>query len=241
MSTDPASGPEVLLSGRGLVRRFGERAAVAGVDIDLRAGECLVILGPNGAGKSTLMRIAATLLRPDAGTLEVCGHPCPERADRARGRIGVLGHEPMLYRDLTAAQNLEFFADLHGLSGARERVMDALERVGLLTRTHDPVRTFSRGMAQRLGLARVLLPDPDLLLLDEPHAGLDAQGVALLDAELRRRRPGRAVLLVTHEVERGVGLADRVMVMRNGRCVLDESADGADPAAFRARYEELIA
>jgi heme exporter protein A len=96
-------------------------------------------------------------------------------------------------------------------------------------------------MAQRLGLARVLLADPDLLLLDEPHAGLDAQGVALLDEELRRRRPGRAVLLVTHEVERGVGLADRVMVMRNGRCVLDESADGAHPAAFRTRYEELIA
>jgi heme exporter protein A len=240
MSDDRAAGPALLLSGRGLVRRFGERAAVAGVDIDLRAGQCLVMLGPNGAGKSTLLRIAATLLRPDAGTLEVCGHPCPERADRARGRIGVLGHEPMLYRDLTAAQNLEFFADLHGLSDGRTRVMDALERVGLLARTHDAVRTFSRGMAQRLGLARVLLADPDLLLLDEPHAGLDAQGVALLDEELRRDRPGRAVLLVTHEVERGMGLADRVMVMRAGRCVLDEPAAASDPAGFRARYEELI-
>jgi heme exporter protein A len=240
MSDAHASDPAVLLSGRGLVRRFGERAAVAGVDIELAAGRCLVILGPNGAGKSTLLRVAATLLRPDAGTLEVCGHRCPEHAARARGHIGVLGHEPMLYRDLTAFQNLEFFADLHGLPDRRARVMDAIERVGLLARTHDPVRTFSRGMAQRLGLARVLLADPDLLLLDEPHAGLDAQGAALLDEELARTRPGRAVLLVTHEVERGVRLADRVMVMRAGRCVLDEPATGLDPVAFRARYEALI-
>lgn len=237
MTGDPPAG--LLLRGRGLVRRFGERAALAGVDVDLRAGERLVVLGPNGAGKSTLLRVAATLLRPDGGELEVCGHRCPGDAAGARGRIGLLGHEPMVYRELSAAQNLEFFADLHGVAGARARALDALEEVGLLARAHDPVRTFSRGMAQRLGLARVLMTDPDLLLLDEPHAGLDAQGARMLDAALVAPRPGRAVMLVTHEVERGVALADRVLVLRAGRCVLDAPAP-ADPAAFRARYEELI-
>lgn len=235
--TTPA-GP--LLRGRALERGFGDRAALAGVDVDLHPGERLAVLGPNGAGKSTLLGLAATLLRPDGGTLEVCGHPCPGDAAGARGRIGLLGHAPMVYRDLSARQNLEFFADMHGLDDAGGRAMDALDRVGLLARAHDSAGTFSRGMAQRLGLARVLLADPDLLLLDEPHAGLDAQGVRLLDAAIREGRPGRAVMLVTHEVERGVALADRVVVLRAGRVALDEPVAGADPAAFRARYEELV-
>ncbi|HMM48603.1 MAG TPA: heme ABC exporter ATP-binding protein CcmA [Miltoncostaeaceae bacterium] len=239
--SERAVAGDVLLRGRGLTRRFGERTAVDGVDIELRRGERLVVLGANGAGKSTLLRIIATLLRPEAGELTVCGHPCPEQAAAARGHIGLLGHEPMLYRDLSAVQNLEFFADLHGLGDMRERIMDALERVGLLARTHDPVRTFSRGMAQRLGLARVLLAEPELLLLDEPHAGLDAPGLRLLDAEIGAERPDRGILMVTHEVRRGVALADRAMVLRRGRCVLDESVTDVDPEAFARRYEELIA
>lgn len=229
-----------LLAATGLVKRFGDREAVAGIDITLAAGQCLAVLGPNGAGKSTLLRMAATLLRPDAGDLVVCGHRCPQHAALARPRIGLLSHEPQVYLDLSAHQNLEFFAQMHGMPRAREVAMDWLERVGLLARANDSVREFSRGMAQRLGLARVLMHDPDLLVLDEPHAGLDAQGVALLDAALAARREGRGVLLVTHEVEHGVRLADRVLVMRRGRCVLDEAVSG-DPAAFRRRYEELVA
>jgi len=231
---------EPLLEGTGLVKRFGDRTAVAGVDITVEEDECVAVLGPNGAGKSTLLRMAATLMRPDAGTLRVCGHVCPDDAGAARGRIGLLGHEPMVYQDLTAQQNLEFYADLHGLPAPRASALEGLEGVGLLMRANDPVRTFSRGMAQRLGLARVLMHDPDLLLLDEPHAGLDAPGGALLDDLLARRRPGRGVLLVTHEVERGVMLADRVMVLRAGRCVLSEPASD-DPRVFRRRYEGLIA
>lgn len=224
----------------GLSRRLGERPVVAGVDLTLMPGECVAVLGPNGAGKSTLLRMVATLLRPDEGTLRVAGHECPAKAARARPHLGVLGHEPQVYRDLSALQNLEFFASLHGLPRDRERDLDALDRVGLLARANDPVRTFSRGMGQRLGLARVLLPDPAILLLDEPHAGLDAPGSALLDRIIRERPGHRGVLLVTHEVERGVALADRAMVLRSGRCVLAESVAGADPAAFRRRYEELI-
>lgn len=228
-----------LVAAAGLVKRFGDRDAVAGIDLTLAAGECLVVLGPNGAGKSTLLRMAATLLRPDGGTLEVCGHRCPDDASRARPRIGLLSHEPQVYLDLSARQNLEFFADMHGLPRARDLAMDGLERVGLLARANDSVRTFSRGMAQRLGLARVLMHDPDLLLLDEPHAGLDAPGAALLDAALQERREGRAVLLVTHEIEHGLALADRVMVMRRGRCVLAQAVP-ADRAGFRRHYEALI-
>jgi heme exporter protein A len=238
--TGPDQDEGLIVGASGLCRRFGDRVAVDGVDIRVHAGERVALLGPNGAGKSTLLRMIATLLRPDEGELVVCGSACPRDAQAARGRIGLLGHEPMVYRDLSARQNLELFATLHGVADAGERAMDALQEVGLLARAHDPVATFSRGMAQRLGLARVLLPDPDLLLLDEPYSGLDAQGTALLDARLRAGRVGRATILVTHEVERGVFLADRAVVLRAGRVVLDEALAGVDPARFRRRYEELV-
>jgi heme exporter protein A len=225
----------------GLVKRFGERRAVDGVDLRLSAGECLAVLGPNGAGKSTLLKMLATLLRPDAGELAVCGHALPDGARRARAEIGYLGHDPLVYLDLTARQNLELYADLYGLPDARGRVDDALDRVGLLARSFDLVRTFSRGMAQRLGLARVLLHEPRLLLLDEPYAGLDAAGAHLLDALLSDASRDRGVVIVTHEVERGVALAGRLLVLRAGRAVLSEQVGAVEAAAFRARYEELVA
>ena len=223
------------------MKRFGDRRAVDRVDIALAPGECLAVLGPNGAGKSTLLRMVATLLRPEAGTLEVCGSALPREAASARGRIGYLGHDPLVYLDLTPRQNLELYADLHGLSDVRERIDAGLDHVGLRARSFDPVRTFSRGMAQRLGLARALLHDPTLLLFDEPYAGLDAAGARLLDRVLADLGPERGAVMVTHEVERGVALAGRVMVMRAGRVVLRETTDGADGATFRTRYEELVA
>ena len=223
------------------MRRFGERRAVDRVDVDLAAGECLAVLGPNGAGKSTLLRMVATLLRPDAGELTVCGAALPDRAGDARREIGYLGHDPLVYLDLTARQNLELYADLYGLDDAGDRVDAALDRVGLLARSFDAVRTFSRGMAQRLGLARALLHEPSLLLLDEPYAGLDAAGAHLLDGVLADLGRDRAAMIVTHEVERGVQLAGRVLVLRAGRPVLLEPTGHADGAAFRARYEELVA
>jgi heme exporter protein A len=223
------------------VKRFGERRAVDRVDVALDEGECLAVLGPNGAGKSTLLRMLATLLRPDEGELVVCGRRLPDEAVRARAQIGYLGHDPLVYLDLTARQNLELYADLFGLADPRRRVDDALDRVGLLARSFDLVRTFSRGMAQRLGLARVLLHEPRLLLLDEPYAGLDAAGAHLLDAVLADAARDRGVVIVTHEVERGVALAGRLLVLRAGRTVLSESTGAVDGSAFRARYEELVA
>ncbi len=182
----------------------------------------------------------ATLLRPEAGELEVCGAPIPAEAIHARAQIGYLGHDPLVYLDLTARQNLELYADLYGLADAKTRIDDGLDHVGLLARSFDPVRTFSRGMAQRLGLARALLHEPRLLLLDEPYAGLDAAGSRLLDGVLGDLSADRGAVMITHEVERGVAMAGRVLVLRAGRPVLAEAtrALGGD---FRRRYEELVA
>lgn len=223
------------------MKRFGDRRAVDRVDIAVEAGECLAVLGPNGAGKSTLLRMVATLLRTEAGTLSVCGQVLPAGASAARAGIGYLGHDPLVYLDLTARQNLELYADLYGISDAGERIDAGLDRVGLRARSFDPVRTFSRGMAQRLGLARALLHDPVLLLLDEPYAGLDAAGAHLLDGVLADLGPSRGAVMVTHEVERGISLAARVLVLRAGRVVLQEPTNGTAPGAFRVRYEELVA
>jgi heme exporter protein A len=170
----------------------------------------------------------------------VCGSELPAGAARARAAIGYLGHDPLVYLDLTASQNLELYADLYGLDDARDRVRRALDRVGLRARSFDTVRTFSRGMAQRLGLARALLHEPSLLLLDEPYAGLDAAGARLLDRVLGDLGPARGAVMVTHEVERGVTLAGRVLVLRAGRSVLSE-ATGEPAPSFRRRYEELVA
>lgn len=211
-----------------------------GVEIALSPGESLVVLGPNGAGKTTLLRMLATLLRPDEGSLLLMGHECPEYADRARGAIGYLGHDPLVYLDLTAWQNLELFTDLYALDDVNTRIADGLDAVGLLPRAYDPARTFSRGMVQRLGLARMLLHDPDLLLLDEPYAGLDARGRALLDSVLAAERAGRSTVMVTHDVERGIAGADRALVLRAGRPVLAEEVGDTDPVEFRARYEEMV-
>jgi heme exporter protein A len=222
------------------VKTFGDRRAVDRVAVEVAAGECLALLGPNGAGKSTLLRLLATLLRSEAGELSVCGAELPRGAMRARAQIGYLGHDPLVYLDLTARQNLELYAELYGLPDGAERVTEALDRVGLLARSFDPVRTFSRGMAQRLGLARVQLHSPRLLLLDEPYAGLDAAGARLLDGVLAELGPARGAVMVTHEVERGVAMAGRVLVLRAGRAVLSEATAGLG-AGFRRRYEELVA
>ena len=195
-------------------------------------------MGPNGAGKTTLLRMLATLHRPSHGTLSVMGHRLPDKAQLVRPHLGYLGHDPLVYLDLSALQNLELFADLYGVPDPRDRIEELLDHVGLLARAFEPVRTFSRGMAQRLGIARLLLHRPTLLLLDEPTSGLDAAGAALLDRVVVE---GASVVIVTHDLERALHVADRVMVLRAGRVRLEQATAGLDPAAFRAEYEREIA
>jgi heme exporter protein A len=210
-------------------RAYGERVALAGVTLALEQGETLAVFGANGAGKTTLLRILATLLRPHRGTARVLGHELPKQGWAVRGRIGLLGHEPLLYRDLTARENLRFHARLHGVEA--QRIEELLDAVGMRARADDPVHTFSRGMVQRTAVCRALLHDPELLLLDEPLAGLDPGAVGLVAPLLK----GRTRVLISHDVEAGLAEADLVLGLRQGRvALLGRDVSEADVRALYA-------
>ncbi len=197
---------------RGLRRDFGERTALAGVTLELPPGRSLVVLGANGAGKTTLLRVLATLLRPSGGEARVLGCELPREAWRLRGRVGYLGHEPLLYRDLTGRENLRFHARLHGVAGGRaeERIAELLRRIGIERRADDRVADLSAGMRQRLAVCRCVLHEPELLLLDEPDSNLDAEGRELARG-LIGPSGGRTRILVTHDPERFLPEADQVL------------------------------
>ena len=205
----------------GLARHFGEREALDGVSLTLAAGETLVVFGPNGAGKTTLLRVLATLLRPHAGSVSVLGRRLPEEAWALRGRVGLLGHEPLLYRELTARENLCFHARLHRV--AQERVEELLDAVAISTRAGEPLRTLSRGMVQRVAVARAVLHDPELLLLDEPHSNLDPAAIELVAPLIGRSsdpaRP-RTRVICSHDPGGGLAEADVVLGLRGGRPAL---------------------
>jgi heme exporter protein A len=198
----------------GLVRHFGERTALSQVSVRVPSGATLAVLGRNGAGKSTLLRILATLLRPHAGEVLVFGEPLPRRAYAVRGRLGLLAHEPLLYRDLTGRENLEYHARLHGVR--RERVQEVLEAVHMERRAEDPVRLLSRGMVQRLAICRTVLHEPQLLLLDEPRANLDPAASELVEP-LIGRNSGRTRVLTSHDPGAALAEADIVLALKDGR------------------------
>jgi len=221
-------------------KTFGRRRALAGVSTQMNAGEITAILGPNGAGKSTLLAILSTLSTPTSGHVK-WGDVALQRNAPARAALGYVGHDPGLYLDLGALANLLFFAGLYGVPDAARRARQLLERVGLADVPGEAaVRTFSRGMMQRLGLARALIHEPRILLFDEPSAALDPAGVAWLVAELSRERDaGRVVVLVTHDLDAAAGLAEHVLILRRGRVVRDERRPAAwGGPALRAAYEE---
>jgi heme exporter protein A len=198
----------------GLERRYGERVALAGVGVRLEDGQTLAVLGGNGAGKTTLLRVLAGLLRPHGGTARVLGAELPKERWKLPGRIGYLGHEPLLYRELSGRENLRYHARLHGV--AEERVATVLEQVGMERRADDPVRELSRGMVQRLAAARAVLHDPPLLLLDEPRANLDPAAAELLEP-LIGRPSGRTRVLVSHDVAGALEESDVALGLRGGR------------------------
>jgi heme exporter protein A len=209
----------------GLERRYGDRPALRGVTAHVGEGQTLVLFGANGAGKTTLLRVLATLLRPHGGRVSVLGASLPGESWKVRGRVGYLGHEPLVYPDLTARENLLFHARLHGVAAAR--VDELLRAVGLERRAGDPVRELSRGMVQRLAAARAVLHDPPVLLLDEPRAGLDPVAAEELEP-LIGRASGRTRVLVTHDVERGLREADVVLGLRAGAAELAGGRAAAD-------------
>lgn len=221
---------------------FGPLPAVRGIEFSLAEGEFLTIFGPNGAGKSTLLRLIAGLLRPSAGELRIAGETIGDGDGQWRRNVGMLSHQSFLYAGLTAEENLDFYARLYELGDRRSRVREGLDGVGLWPRRADLVRGFSRGMQQRLALARALLHNPGVVLLDEPYTGLDPHAAAMLGGVLERlRREGRTVLLVTHNLSQGLELADRVAVQAGGRWISDEPRAGIDPARWEALYTQRVA
>jgi heme exporter protein A len=227
----PEPGPALELEGVG--RLYGERSALSDVSLTLDAGRTLVVFGPNGAGKSTLLRLLATLLRAHSGKARVLGHTLPREGWAVRGRLGLLTHDPLLYRELTARENLLFHARLHGVATAR--VAELLDLVGLTRRADEPVRTLSRGMVQRLAVCRTVLHEPELLLLDEPRANLDPAAVALVEP-LIGAAAGRTRVITSHDPAGGLSEADVVLGLRGGRTVLLAPATQVDPAAIGALY-----
>lgn len=224
----------------GLVKSYGHLPVLRGVDLHIRAGEFVTLVGANGAGKTTLLRVVATLLQPTAGKVSIGGWPLPRHAEKVRRHIGLVSHHALLYGDLSAAENLHFYARMYGLDRRKERVQAALKQVGLAARQRDAVRTFSRGMTQRLTIARATLHEPDVLLFDEPYTGLDQEASALLDDLLRgQAAQGRTILMITHDLVHGLNLADRVAILNRGKIAAVAAGREMEPAAFLQLYTDV--
>ncbi len=202
---------------RKLVKRFGMKTVLRGLDFAVQPGEFVALLGPNGAGKTTFLRILASLSRPSMGEVKVAGYQLPGQAAAVRARLGVVSHLPLLYGDLTAEENLRFYGRMYNLPALEARITEVLEMVGLEKRRRDLVRTFSRGMQQRLAIGRAVLHDPDVMLFDEPYTGLDQDASAMLDDVLRSvAARGRTVVMTSHDLARAEDLATRFDILSRG-------------------------
>jgi heme exporter protein A len=222
-----------------LVKSFGHRAALRGVDLEVAPGEFLALFGPNGAGKTTLIRVVASLTRPTAGRAEVLGHDVTRSDLAARRQLGLISHEPLLYGDLTADENLRFFGRMFDVPELPARIDAVLDRVGLTARRRDPVRTFSRGMVQRLSIGRAILHDPAVMLLDEPYTGLDLQAAEMLRGVLEDlATAGRTVILTTHNLEQGLEMCSRMAILNRGRVAWQGGCSETDLPALREIYRE---
>ncbi|MBM3262749.1 MAG: heme ABC exporter ATP-binding protein CcmA [candidate division Zixibacteria bacterium] len=223
-----------------LTKTYGRFKALQRVDLSVPEGEYLTVVGPNGAGKSTLLGVIAGLIRPTRGTVRIDGRDVMRERDETDGRkIGVLSYHTYLYDDLTVRENLTFYGRLYGVSRLQESIALLLEQVGMARRAESPVRTLSRGMKQRASLARALLHDPSVLLLDEPYTGLDQEAMDMLHQFLSVRR--RTVFLVTHDLHRGLEVADRIVIMAGGRIVCDTPCQDMSPEAFEQLYRKHTA
>jgi heme exporter protein A len=232
-----------LIKVEALSKAFGLRPALRSVSFEVGRGELIALLGANGSGKTTLLRILAALSRPSSGVVLIGGWQLPKEALAVRGQLGVVTHLPLLYDDLSAVENLQLYAELYNLPreigkrAVQMRIREALARVGLAKRADDRVRTFSRGMQQRLALARATLHDPAVLLLDEPYTGLDAQGSALLDTLIAEwHAQGRTIIAALHDLARAAALCQRALILANGKLAADLPISDAETliAAFNA-------
>ncbi len=224
-----------------LTRAFGSRQAVAGITFSLAPGDCLAVFGPNGAGKTTLLRLLAGLLKPSSGSARLAGIPLPG-GTLARSRVGLISHHTMLYEALSARENVSFAARLYGIRDPATRVDESLSRMSMLERADAPVRLLSRGMQQRVSIARAMVHSPQVVLADEPYSGLDESGARALTALLRElRSTGTAIIIVTHNLAEGLSLASHAAVMQRGKFVRYDTSARIDPKSYAATYREAVA
>ena len=230
----------IVLDARRIVKSFGTNAVLKGVDLQVYAGDRYFLFGPNGAGKTTLVKVLVGLLKPESGTVHLFGETLADEGSEAlRARVGVLSHEPYIYGELSALENLVFYGGLYNVGDPEGRSRELLKEVGLYSRAHDRANTFSRGMRQRLGLARALLHDPDLVLLDEPYTGLDMGASETLDALVRQRSDeGKAFLAISHDLSGGTRMATRAGILDEGRLVLEADVTGWND--FAERYRSIM-
>lgn len=241
MTAPRAGGDALAIQARDLQLAYGPTRVLRGVDLALGWGERLAIFGPNGAGKTSLVRVLATLARPSAGELRIGGLDPTRDPVAARRLLGVVGHQTYLYPELTAAENLRYYGRLYQVPDLPTRVPAVLEQVGLYQRRDQPLGSLSRGMQQRLAIARAVLHDPPILLLDEPETGLDLQALQVLESALLGSPAApRAVVLTTHNLEAGLRLAGRVAILIGGRFVHEQPSDGLDGARLEALYRRLL-
>jgi heme exporter protein A len=235
-----STGPPIVEASE-LTRAFGSRKAVAGLTFSLAPGDCLAVFGPNGAGKTTLLRLLAGLLKPTSGSARLAGIPLPG-GTLARSRVGLISHHTMLYEALSARENVSFAARLYGIRDPRSRVDDALRRMSMTERAEAPVRLLSRGMQQRVSIARAMVHSPQVILADEPYSGLDDSGARALTALLGElRSAGTTIVIVTHNLAEGLSLATHAAVMQRGEFIRYEASARIDPASYAATYRDAVA
>ena len=224
-----------------LVKRFGLKTVLRGVDFQVQPGEFVALLGPNGAGKTTFLRILASLSRPSMGSVDIAGYRLPKDAAAVRARLGVVSHLPLLYPDLTAEENLTFYARMYGIQNADARITEVLEMVGLEQRRKDLVRTFSRGMQQRLAIGRAVLHDPDVMLFDEPYTGLDQDASSMLDSVLQTvAGQGRTVVMTSHDLARAEDLATRFDILSRGVIAASSTRKGLGKNNLLTFYRQAL-
>ena len=232
--------PEII-SVRKLVKRFGLKTVLRGLDFNVQPGEFVALLGPNGAGKTTFLRILSSLSRPSLGDVRISGYRLPDQASAVRRHLGVVSHLPLLYGDLTAEENLRFYGRMYGVENLETRIDEVLEMVGLAARRRDLVRTFSRGMQQRLAIGRAVLHDPQVMLFDEPHTGLDQDASEMLDnvlSEVAAR--GRTVVMTSHDLSRSADLASRFDVISRGVITASVQREDIDTRDLLGFYRQAV-
>ncbi len=225
----------------GLTKTFGNLYALRNLSFSLNKGEFLTIFGPNGAGKTTLIRILSTITKASSGEIKFADLSFEDDSEEIRRQIGVIAHQTFLYENLTAEENLRFYGKLYDVENLTQKIATILSQVGLELRKKDFVRTFSRGMQQRLAIARAMLHEPSILLLDEPYTGLDQHASGMLTNWLNRLRSSeQTILMVTHDLEQGMELADRIAILVNGQLVFNQEQRGVDVKKFRQTYYDLV-